>query len=339
MQNNIRRKNNVLYKGIVINIILAVLLIVIFFIGCNSGQYSVSIEEVFSVLIGEGTQDSNLVLFEYRLPRLCLAVLVGVGMGMSGVVMQDLLHNNLASPGTLGVSAGSGLLVTIYVAFVKAQSSSAILLPILALGGGLISAGLIFLLGTNKKKQVNPTRLIMTGVAMSSVYGAIGTFMMLILDKNQLEFLQRWQSGELWGTQWRFIVVFTIWLLIFSGITYWKSRTLNVINLGYDIATGLGVNMSKQFIFLSLCAVALSSASVAFGGNFFFLGLIGPHIARRLVGSDARLLLPSSGIIAAIIVQVSDILVRSWSVLANIPTGIIVSVLAVPYFLYLLVRS
>ena len=195
------------------------------------------------------------------------------------------------------------------------------------------------MLGTNKKRQINPTRLIMTGVAMSSAYGAVGTFMMLILDKNQLEFLQRWQSGELWGTQWRFIIVFAIWLLIFGTITYWKSRTLNVINLGYDIATGLGVNMSRQFVALAFCAVALSSASVAFGGNFFFLGLIGPHIARRLVGTDSRVLLPASGIIAAIIVQGSDVLIHSWSVLANIPTGIIVSVISVPYFLYLLVKS
>lgn len=314
-------------------------MIAVFLIGCNVGQYKISVRDIFTTLFGGGTDRMKLVLFDYRMPRLCLAFLVGIGMGMSGVVMQDLLHNNLASPGTLGVSAGSGLLVTIYVAFVKSNSSNAILLPVLALGGGLVSTGIIFLLGTKRRQPLNPTRLIMTGVAMSSAYGAVSTFMMLVLDQSQLEFLQRWQSGELWGTQWRFIIVFAIWIVIFGGITYFSSRTLNVINLGYDIAKGLGVNVSRQFIYMAFCAVALSSASVAFGGNFFFLGLIGPHIARRLVGTDARLLLPASGIVAAIIVQTADILVHGWSLLANIPTGIIVSVLSVPYFLYLLMRS
>ena len=103
--------------------------------------------------------------------------------------------------------------------------------------------------------------------------------------------------------------------------------------------SGMGVNVGRQFVFLSFCAVALSSSSVAFGGNFFFLGLIGPHIARRLVGTDARVLLPASGIVAGIIVMLADMLVQGISLFANIPTGIIVSVLSVPYFLYLLIKS
>ena len=142
-------------RGTVINIVLAGLLLIVFFFGCNVGQYRMSIGKVFETLFGGGDESSRLALFEYRLPRLCLAILVGLGMGMSGVVMQDLLHNDLASPGTLGVSAGSGLLVTVYVALLQTNNSSAILLPVLALLGGLGSAGLIFLLGTSRKKDCN----------------------------------------------------------------------------------------------------------------------------------------------------------------------------------------
>ena len=335
----IKKEKSPMLRGTVINIVLAGLLLIVFFFGCNVGQYRMSIGKVFETLFGGGDESSRLALFEYRLPRLCLAILVGLGMGMSGVVMQDLLHNDLASPGILGVSAGSGLLVTVYVALLQTNNSSAILLPVLALLGGLGSAGLIFLLGTSRKKRLQPTRLIMTGVAMSSAYGAVGTFMMLLLDDSQLEFLQRWQAGELWGVRWDYIVVFAIWILLFGFMTYRGGRTLNVINVGYDIARGLGVNVGRQFIYLSLCAVALSSASVAFGGNFFFLGLIGPHIARRLVGTDARVLLPASGIVAGIIVLLADMLVQGWTFLANIPTGIVISVLSVPYFLYLLMKA
>lgn len=333
------RKNiSSIKKGVYINIALVLLLLVFFFVGCNVGQYKMDFITVIKTLFGFGDQYSNLSLFEFRLPRLILAILVGVGMGISGVVMQNLLSNDLASPGTLGVSDGSGLFVTLYVAFFKTSSSNPLLLPLLALIGGILSSVIIFLLSFKRRQAVSPTRMIMTGVAMASAYGAIGTFTMYILDQNQIEFLQRWQSGELWGTDWSFISVFLVWLIIFGGIIYYKSRVLNCINLGYDVAKSLGVNVKKEFFILAFCAVAVSSASVAFGGNFFFLGLIAPHIARRLVGTDTRVLMPASGVIAGILVIISDMIVMGIDVFANIPTGTIVSILSVPYFIYLLLR-
>lgn len=339
----LRRKKKVdaisFKRKLIANIVLFIFVIIVFIIGCNVGQYKMDFITVIKTLFGFGDKYSNLVMFSFRLPRLCLALLVGAGMGMAGIVMQNLLHNDLASPGTLGVSDGSGLFVTLYVALIKSNNTNPILLPILALVGGLLSSVIIFLLSYKRKENLSPTRLILTGVAMSAFYGAIGTFLMYGLDKNQLEFLQRWQSGELWGTNWEYISVLSVWLIVFGSIIYYKSRVLNAINLGYDIAKGIGVNIKKEFIILAISAVAISSASVAFGGNFFFLGLIGPHIARKIVGTDTRFLIPSAAFISSILILVSDMLVMGVDIFVNIPTGIFVSIISVPYFIYLLIKE
>ncbi len=319
--------------------LLLLLQLALLILGCSLGQYHIPFPDVVRTLLGQGSARHQMVILEFRLPRICLAILVGLGMGASGVIMQNLLHNDLASPGTLGVADGSSLFVTLYVALLSKEIDQPILLPILALVGGLISSAIIYVLGTKRRKPISSTKLIMTGVAMGACYGAIGTFAMYVLDESQLEFIQRWQSGELWGTQWRYIAILAVWLAVFGVLTIYQAKTLNAIGLGYDIATGLGVNMRVAFLLLSFLAIGMSSASVAFGGNFFFLGLIGPHIARRLVGTDTRYLIPASGFVSAVIILLADLLVQNVDILINIPTGILISILSVPYFLYLLIKQ
>lgn len=320
-------------------IILVVILVLVFIAGCLLGPNKLSLVEVLKTFIGKGSKSANLTMFEYRLPRLCLAILVGLCMGAAGVIMQNLLHNDLASPGTLGVSDGSTLFVTIYITFISGKATNPILMPFLALAGGMLSALIIYALGTKKGKQLSTTRLIMTGISVGAAYSAIGTFITYLLDENKISQLQSWQAGELWGTQWIYILILFIWFLVFGSMALYKGKTLNTINLGYDLATSLGVNTKKEFALLAFISVALSAGAVAFGGNFFFLGLIGPHIARRIVHTDARYLIPTSGIVAGIMVMSANVLVTDFDLFANIPTGILVSIISVPYFIYLLLKS
>lgn len=327
-------------RGVFTLVFMFLLMLGIAIVSINSGKMNLSPGEVFQVILGRGTEKQNLIVFEFRLPRIVLGIFVGVGMGASGCIMQSLLRNDMASPGTLGISSGSGLFVLLFVVIFSAQGmSTAIALPLLAFVGGLTAAGLIFLLSYRRGKDISPTGLILTGVALSSGYGALTTLLTLKLDQNQMDFIQRWNAGSLWGDDWRYLAILAPWTMLLCFYVFYKSRILNTLNLGNQTATGLGVAVKPEFLGMSIAAVALSSGSVALGGNFFFVGMISPHMARRLVGPNHKLLLPASCLSGAIIVLLADTITRTISLGADIPTGIVITILSIPYFLYLLAKA
>ena len=327
-------------RGLYVIFILLLIMLVIAIISMNSGKMNLSPMEVLNVILGKGNEKQNLIVYEFRLPRIVLSVLVGIGMGASGCIMQSLLRNDMASPGTLGISSGSGLFVLIFVVAFSAKGiSSAVALPLLSFVGGMTAAALIFLLSYRKGKDIFPTGLILTGVALSSGYGALTTLLTLKLDQNQMDFMQRWSAGSLWGDEWRYLIILVPWTLIFTAYSIYKARVLNTLTLGNQTATGLGVAVKKEFLGLSIAAVALSSGSVSLGGNFFFIGMISPHMARKLVGPNHKLLLPASCLTGAIIVLLADTITRTISLGTDVPTGIVITVLSTPYFLYLLAKA
>ena len=326
-------------KGFIL-LIMTVLMVLVAIISINSGKMNLTPAEVMSVILGKGTPKQNLIIMEFRLPRIILAVCVGIGMGISGCIMQSLLRNDMASPGTLGISSGSGLFVLIFVVIFSAKSnSSAILMPVLSFVGGMTAAGLIFLLSYRKNKDISPTGLILTGVALGSGYGALTTLLTLKLDQNQMEFIQRWSAGSLWGDDWRYLAILVPWTAILCAYALYKSHVLNILNLGNETATGLGTAVKPEFMGLTVAAVALSSGSVSLGGNFFFVGMIAPHMARKIVGSNHKLLLTAAGLCGAIIVLLADTITRTISLGTDVPTGIVITVLSTPYFLYLLAKA
>jgi len=209
-------------------LILTILMVLVAVIGINAGKMNLTPAEVLSVILGKGTPKQNLIVMEFRLPRIILAVFVGIGMGVSGCIMQSLLRNDMASPGTLGISSGSGLFVLIYVVIFSAKSNtSAILMPLLSFVGGMTAAALIFLLSYQKNRDISPTGLILTGVALGSGYGALTTLLTLKLDQNQMEFIQRWSAGSLWGDDWRYLAILVPWNVILCAYVLYKSHVLN----------------------------------------------------------------------------------------------------------------
>lgn len=327
-------------RGISIILLLTVLTLLVAVLSMNVGKMNLSPLEVFKVIIGEGTSKQNLIVFEFRLPRIVLSVLVGIGMGISGCIMQSLLKNDMASPGTLGISSGSGLFVLLYITLFASEGLlSPIILPGLAFAGGLTAAFLIFMFAFRRGRDISPTGLILTGVAMGSGYSALALLLTLRLDKQQYDFALRWQAGDLWGDDWSYIMVLIPWVLIISLYVFYRSNTLNTLNLGNQTASGLGVAIKREFIGLTIAAVALASGSVALGGNFFFVGMVSPHLARRLVGPNHKLLLPTTALVGSLVILIADTLTRTISFGADIPTGIIITILVTPYFLYLLSKA
>lgn len=319
---------------------LLILLIAGAILSLNMGKVSLNPFEVFQVLLGQGPEEHNLVVYKFRLPRIVLAILVGFGMALAGAVMQALLRNDLADPGMLGISSGSGLMVLLIISTVSIQGTAiTLLLPSMAFLGGLVAAALIYVLAYRKRRMISSTRLVLTGVAINMGFSALSLFLTLKLDDQKYEFAQRWQAGYLWGDKWSYISLLAPWVLLLFAYILSNFRTLNVLVLGNEISIGLGVAVKKKFLRLAIAAVGIASGCVALGGSIFFIGLISPHVARKLVGHDYKVLLPTSALIGALLLLVADTIARTVSFKSDIPAGIIVTMLSVPYFLYLLMRS
>jgi ABC-type Fe3+-siderophore transport system permease subunit len=261
-------------------------------------------------------------------------------MALAGAVMQALLRNDLADPGMLGISSGSGLMVLLIISTVGIQGTAiTLLLPAMAFLGGLLAAALIYVLAYRKRRLISSTRLVLTGVAINMGLSALSLFLTLKLDDQKYDFAQRWQAGYLWGDKWSYISLLAPWVLLLFAYIISNFRTLNVLVLGNEISIGLGVAVKKKFLRLAIAAVGIASGCVALGGSIFFIGLISPHVARKLVGHDYKVLLPASALIGALLLLVADTIARTVSFKSDIPAGIIVTMLSVPYFLYLLMRS
>lgn len=316
------------------------LLLVSFLISMNTGFTKLSPMDTLRTLTGGGSDEEILILFTFRLPRIVISILIGAGLSLSGCIIQGISRNPLADPGLLGINAGAGLMVILYIMFFGAHSFLAVFtLPFLAMAGAGITAVIIYLLTFVKGEGISPMRLILTGVAVQAGISALTTALVVRLDKTQFDFLAAWQAGSIWGSNWQFVLALLPWLLFLIPYVLMKSRTLDVLCLGVPIACSLGVPVEREQRRLLAASVALAASCVAVGGSISFAGLIAPHLARRLVGPRHVVLLPACALMGAVLVSVADTAARVILQPAEIPTGIMVAIIGAPYFLYLLAKS
>ena len=296
--------------------ILAVLALLALWCDINAGYRSISLEELGQILSGTASRSLTYTLVDLRLPRVLTSLLVGVGLSLSGCLLQGVSRNDMADPGVLGINAGAGLLVAAFVVFVPAGLvPSAVALPLLAFAG---SAAVAFL-----------------GWRLSVVRGASSptSLLMLRMSDGDYAFVQNWIAGSIWGASWENVAILAVGLALLTAGALYASRTLNVLGLGEAAATGLGVNVPRARAALTAVAVGASGLACAVGGGLTFVGLVCPHMARRLVGPNFRTLVPACVLVGAVLMLLADIISRTLLAPNEIPVGIVAAGIGAPYFL------
>ena len=319
---------------------LICLLGVLVMVSLASGFMALTPTEIWLTVTGAGTASHELLLYQFRLPRIVLAVLVGTGMATAGAIFQGVTQNGLADPGIIGIHSGSGFLAVLYLYLLTLNQDQPPVwlnagLPFAAFIGGISAAVLIYVLAW--KEGVTPIRLILVGIGVNAGFSAALLLVQLRMSESDFNRALIWLSGSIWNASWAAVLRLLPWILIFIPLSLYKARVLSVMQLGEEMAVGLGTAIEKERIKLLTIGVALSAASVSAAGGIAFVGLIAPHLGRRLVGGKFQRLIPVSAVTGAILIVLSDTLARTILAPSEIPVGLIVSVIGAPYFIYLLI--
>lgn len=312
------------------------------------GAVSIPLDDVFNTLFLGGDGLYQTIIWNIRMPRVLTAVVAGAALATAGAVMQCILRNPLASPFTLGLSQAAAFGASVAIVFLGAgtmQSSSTTgvivtnpyIITVCAFAGALIGTGIIVLLSS--LTRVSPEAMILAGIAIGSMFGAGITAIQYFADSVQLSTIVFWTFGDLGKTTWTYgaiIAMVTIPILLYFLYNRWN---FNAIEAGEETAKGLGVNVNRIRMVGMILSSLLAAIVVSFLGIIGFVGLLGPHIVRRIIGGDYRFLIPGSALVGGLILMVSDTVARTILSPLVLPVGVLTSFLGGPLFIYLLIRG
>ena len=325
------RTSHLSFRAIGFYVVTLSLMVLLFGLSIRLGTYTLSFEEILAAF--QPDDKNYFTLMEYRLPRAVLAILLGGALAISGVLVQSVVRNPLASPDILGINNAAGLVAVSVLMFLP--NLAFYWMPIFAFLGGVLSFVILWVVcGFNFR----PIKMAIIGVALSALWAAISHYLMLT-NPVEINTAMLWLTGSLWGRSWSYLNVVLPWLVVLLPLPFIFCRDLDTLGLGENKASTLGVTVNKVQISVLVLAVALSTTAVAICGPIAFLGLVAPHLARRLVGGRHRTLLPAALIIGALLLQLSDILARVIDPPTELPAGILTAIIGAPYFFYLLMRT
>ena len=297
----------------------------------SKGTVSINTEDIWLAIFQKGEEFNQIIIWELRLPRLIASLLVGSSLGMSGALLQGMLKNGLASPYLLGISAGSGLVIVGFITFGLAQ----IFIPIAAWLGAIFTTLIVFTLAKSGNK-ISIERLILGGVAISSLFGAIQATLLLQSEDGRIQSALTWLIGSLNSRGWDEIRITWIPIIFSLILSLLLARQLNLLSLGDELSMSLGNSLFRSRCFIGAIATMLAASAVSIGGLIGFIGLIVPHFSRLLMGNDYKFILPLSALIGGLTLSTADLIARSGPI--EIPVGIITSLLGAPIFIIILYK-
>jgi iron complex transport system permease protein len=328
----------------ILSLFLALLIIVVISVslGAGSPRFNEAAQVILSKLfpfleIDPGSQITQTIILEIRLPRIVLAIIAGAGLAASGAAMQGVLRNPLVSSYILGISAAAGFGAALAIVF--GVGFFTLYGYYLVVANAFIFSLLAMLLvyGIARLRGITSETVILAGVAVSFLFSAMLSLIQYLTPEDEaIRAVVFWLLGGLSSANWESIMVILPIVLITIVLMIKQSWDINIMSLGEEVATSLGVNSRRVLVICMVLATLATASIIAFTGVIGFICLISPHIARMMIGSDHRFLLPCSTVVGACLLLCSDTLARLVLMPAEIPVGIVTSLLGVPFFIYLL---
>lgn len=328
-------------KLIIISLLLLLMIAICLSLGW--GSYQISFSQLVKVLLGQGTKMQNIAVFTLRMPRIVTALLVGSALAIAGGLLQGITKNDLADAGIIGINAGASLAAVMFIFaqgtlyYERIKTTSVLLLPLVAFMGAFLSTALIYLISS--RKGIHPQRLLLTGIGVNIALNACITFLTFKGSAQDYQRVLVWTSGSLWGSGWIYALSILPIIVIVITLVMYRHKTLDILQLGDELATGLGVFVEKERKRMLCYVILLAGSATAVAGNISFLGLLGPHIAKSMVGTKHKCYMPVSMLLSMIIIVIADSVSRNLFSPLEIPVGITISLIGVPYFIYLMVKE
>ena len=314
---------------------LGALCLLVAFFTMGLGAVRVPQPHAIEALFGHGTEDQIRTVRDYELPRILMAFLIGTGLAVAGAVCQGVTRNPLAAPDVIGVVKGAAL-GSVFLLLVY-PTAALTYLPPAAFAGGLIAMIIVYLV-SYKHGGTTPVRIALVGIAVSALCEAIIRYIM-IDEAHGIGSALVWLTGSLAAIDMKRVYETAPWVIVLVPLTFFYARRLDLLQLGDDMAHGLGVGVERTRRATLLFAVLLASACVAVAGSILFIGLIAPHMARRLVGSRHAVLMPTAALVGTLMLLIADAIGRGADAPIELPAGMVTAVIGAPYFVYLLTRK
>lgn len=319
-------------RRMVASVTLGILLLATFVVALMVGNTFYGLDEIIPVIFGQTVPGASFTVGELRLPRSVLAVLAGLAFGIAGVTFQTLLRNPLASPDIIGISHGAGAAAVVGIIVLSLDGP---LVSLLALGGALLTAAVIYLL--SNKGGFAGTRLILIGIGVAAMLQSVISYLLSRAASWDIQTAMQWLTGSLGNASWERVLPLAVAAAITVPLMLLQSRSLSAMQLGDDSASGLGVRVNLARVLLIVGAVTLLAFATAAAGPIAFVAFMAGPIAARLTGPDSNLLIPA-GLVGALLVLGGD-LIGQFALGARYPVGVVTGVLGAPYLIYLLIRT